>query len=572
MRFLHQQNPEAGNVYGHFNLLIENIGDSNKVDSPGQHDDHSLSSNVQKVVIIDKVPKGGMITTAANVKAFFERCKTQSLHQPKKLEANTAVQQVAMPMDTTKANIKLFFEKYSNKASPETLQPAGNTPEQAHIHEIHAEATTESIAEPPDLPPVPPPSQDTPSIEPQHVDEPPPFDQQHAQASIPSTPDSLDHEHQTNQNGSTTQQPAENTPEQAHITETHAEATTESIAEPQDLPTVLSPSQDPSGSSPLPDSSLCTLTSKSTESFPSEDATSDPAQDEKYQKLQAIVARIANFKRTRSDSESEDDKSSIDDLHLSEPEEHLATAANHVEQQNDKENTHPEMQAVEPKPTKQQNSDSTHEDDDDGDTVCVIRLARHDVKKVFQDLSTFHEVLMHWSNKKLIGKTVCISQWKTSEVVGRCEIQGQQKISSFSDLRNCQCFQDANRDVRNLWKHRLLKEEKQLYVWKIKGMEQFEKPKKVLGHEKERCFSTSLQKLTSFQYQPLPEMNLEATTEHFIQMLSEQDKHHLECTMKSLDNCFIRVGTTCSGTDIAVSVVKDTFKALSKHFGAAWRL
>jgi len=569
-------------------LLIENADDNNKVDSPGQHDDHSLPSNVKKIVIVDKVPKGGMITTAANVKAFFERCKTQPLHQPKKLEAKPAAQQVATPMDTTKANIKLFFEKHSNKASPETQQPAGNKLEQWHITETHAEATTESIDEPQGLPPVPPPSHDPPIAEPQHVVASAPSDQQHAQASIPSTSTSLEHEHQTNQNGSTTQQPAGNKHEQAHIPETHAEATTESIAEQQGLTPVPSPSHDPpstepqhvvvsapsdqqSGSSPLLDSSCCTLTSKSTDSFPSEDTTSDPAQNEKYQKLEAIVARIANFKATRSYSESDDDESSIDDSHPSEPEEHPESAVNDVEQQNDDEPVHFEMQAVAPKPTKQQNSDFTRDDDGDGDTVCVVRLAGHDVKKVFQDLSRFHDVLMHWSNKKLIGKNTYISQWKTTEVVGRCEIQGQKKISSFSDLRNCQCFQDANREVRELWKHRLLKEKKQLYVWKLKGMETFEKPKQVIGHEKERCFSTSLQKLTSFHQQPLPEMNLEATTEHFIQMLSEQDKHHLECTMKSLHNCSIRVGTTCSGTDIAVSVVKDTFKALSKHFGVAWR-
>jgi hypothetical protein len=40
--------------------------------------------------------------------------------------------------------------------------------------------------------------------------------------------------------------------------------------------------------------------------------------------------------------------------------------------------------------------------------------------------------------------------------------------------------------------------------------------------------------------------------------------------MKILDGCEIKVGTACSGTDIAVSVTKATFAALSEYFGVPY--
>ena len=64
----------------------------------------------------------------------------------------------------------------------------------------------------------------------------------------------------------------------------------------------------------------------------------------------------------------------------------------------------------------------------------------------------------------------------------------------------------------------------------------------------------------------IPELSLQSTAEYFVNKLSAADSRKLQSTMRSLNGKTIKVGSTCSGTDVIIPVVKWTFHTLSRMF------
>ena len=67
----------------------------------------------------------------------------------------------------------------------------------------------------------------------------------------------------------------------------------------------------------------------------------------------------------------------------------------------------------------------------------------------------------------------------------------------------------------------------------------------------------------------IPDLNLEMTARYFIQRMSNEDVCKLKATLKQWDGGILRIGTTCSGTDICVPVVQKTLKVLCELFDAS---
>ena len=63
-----------------------------------------------------------------------------------------------------------------------------------------------------------------------------------------------------------------------------------------------------------------------------------------------------------------------------------------------------------------------------------------------------------------------------------------------------------------------------------------------------------------------PEMSLRATAEYFVNKLNTADRKALSTTMNALDGKTIKVGSTCSGTDVIIPVMHWTFHTLSQMF------
>ena len=63
-------------------------------------------------------------------------------------------------------------------------------------------------------------------------------------------------------------------------------------------------------------------------------------------------------------------------------------------------------------------------------------------------------------------------------------------------------------------------------------------------------------------------MSFASTAKHFLERLSRPDTEKLRSTLQSLDGKCIRIGSTCSGTDVIVPVFLQTFKVLCEIFHA----
>ena len=111
------------------------------------------------------------------------------------------------------------------------------------------------------------------------------------------------------------------------------------------------------------------------------------------------------------------------------------------------------------------------------------------------------------------------------------------------------------------------KDKKLLYLWRLEAIKVFESP--MLARTwKGKTTLVRRSDMVTFSGN-IPEMSLQATTEFFVNRLSSNDKKKLAATLRSLNGKTIKIGTTCSGTDVVVPVMSRTFAALSRMFNVA---
>ena len=292
--------------------------------------------------------------------------------------------------------------------------------------------------------------------------------------------------------------------------------------------------------------------------------------DEHYGRLKLIIDRIKNYKPTGALSESETDgetENKSADLEKQETLKTLSQSNSFDDSSNshqaEKENTvegHTKVPELEP----------TH-NQSELEHITVLRLPGAECTRMCTtELNKPHEVVMFWSSKKVIGK-VYMAKAQTSVVVGIADVKNQQRISTFAELRRLDCFKDASSELKTLWKNRLLQEKKQLFVWEIACIQKFDKQLEMQGRNHAKHFQIEIKQLKSFdQGKALPGLDLKETAMYFVNRLSNDDLDRLENTMRQLHNKEIKVGTACSGTDIAVSMTKATVEALAEHFNVSW--
>lgn len=69
---------------------------------------------------------------------------------------------------------------------------------------------------------------------------------------------------------------------------------------------------------------------------------------------------------------------------------------------------------------------------------------------------------------------------------------------------------------------------------------------------------------------PPEEPSLYKTSAFFMKLLDRQDFKTLQNVAHTLDGYKIRLGTTCSGSDIGVIAIKSILKEMNKQFGVTW--
>lgn len=112
-------------------------------------------------------------------------------------------------------------------------------------------------------------------------------------------------------------------------------------------------------------------------------------------------------------------------------------------------------------------------------------------------------------------------------------------------------------------------ENKQLFQWEISEIQAFGSPMllKILRGRLGLVRGSDMHVFTG----DIPKMRLYSTAEYFINKLSKQDKALLNENLKALHGKCITIGTTCSGTDIIIPVLKWTFGTLGRIFGVSCR-
>ena len=305
--------------------------------------------------------------------------------------------------------------------------------------------------------------------------------------------------------------------------------------------------------------------------------------DVEYARVKSIVDRISNFQRSSGSnltSESEDEQAEANGSFEAEQVENNSISCDEAipEDEDTKSNGIAEDEETPIKNAELAPAVSSHDMDSaevettthDTDTmVSVLRLPGPECERILATLKSPHDVVMVWCSRKILGEVYLIKGME-SVVLGKASVEDQHRVSSFAELRKLRCFKDATPDLRTLWKNRVLHEEKQLYVWKIVGIELFDKPLYLHGCRFPKHCRIDLKNLKPAVDVELPGLDLQETALYFLNRLGEQDLQRLQDTMQHLDNCVIRVGTACSGTDIAVSVLKSTMAAFSKHFNVSW--
>lgn len=85
-----------------------------------------------------------------------------------------------------------------------------------------------------------------------------------------------------------------------------------------------------------------------------------------------------------------------------------------------------------------------------------------------------------------------------------------------------------------------------------------------------RSFWTNLEELPFHYAVLLPGPNLAETCKYFVRRLPEHELGVLKERLHKLDGQTISIGSTCSGSDICVCIMKSTMQKLSEMFGVTY--
>ena len=321
-----------------------------------------------------------------------------------------------------------------------------------------------------------------------------------------------------------------------------------------------------------------TVASAAVQSEPEAPVESVPEQEDfEFNRIAALVSRINQFKASSGsniDSESETDDGVDLDCHDSLEKEQTDQDSSAEDVSKTKETSIHESDTKNETKTPTEDSDQVQvqletSDAQSDNCIFVIRLGDSDCDIVLSDLGVERQVVLLWGNKKMVNCETHILKGRTgSAVVGIARVLAQHRILNFVDLRKLDCFKKASTELRTLWKNRMQNDGGRLFVWHIVGVTQFDSPMHLSGCRVPKYSKVELKRLKSCNQSTLPNLDLQETAMYFLNCLGTGDVGKLEQTMKHLDKCVVKVGTACSGTDIAVSVLKATLSAFAQHFQA----
>ena len=201
-----------------------------------------------------------------------------------------------------------------------------------------------------------------------------------------------------------------------------------------------------------------------------------------------------------------------------------------------------------------------------GTTSMVVRLQPDVVEQLLLPGPEPKEALFTWQVE--LGELhIVVASRGNNEIAARCELVRVDTLTTVFDLRQEAAFMNAPVALRKAWREVITRKKKPMFKWYLAGLEV---PHQRLVAPPGRSMSSKVP-LESLQCDDAttPQFSLRSTAHHFISRLSAEDRRLLAETAKFLNGKEIRAGTTCSGTDGCINVLRATVDVLNEEFQAS---
>ena len=200
--------------------------------------------------------------------------------------------------------------------------------------------------------------------------------------------------------------------------------------------------------------------------------------------------------------------------------------------------------------------------------VQVVRLPSNIVQKLFFCAATGEAAeIIQCQKVRSDVKEICIAEsGRGGHIVLKCQVQTR-AINSYAELRTCSDFTQASNARKKALRNRLMNKNQQAFVWTLSDLKRMQTPLQAPMGIRSRSFAVAISSLESCKDIPLPEMSLKSTASYMIDMLSSEDLDKLKNLAQHLDGVTIRAGSTCSGSDTCMNVLRHTISSINERFG-----
>lgn len=154
-------------------------------------------------------------------------------------------------------------------------------------------------------------------------------------------------------------------------------------------------------------------------------------------------------------------------------------------------------------------------------------------------------------------------------VVGIVRFENVYRAVGLLHVDSCEKFEDAVINSSAKVKQdlaRAAKRFKRPYLWNIKAVNVFDEQSQisfVSQKYKNRLFTMPKASLCHHALSPPANLNLKDTCSYFLNMCTPEQRRAISAQVQRLSDVSIRVGTTCSGSDIGITVLRQTISHLN---------
>ena len=210
-------------------------------------------------------------------------------------------------------------------------------------------------------------------------------------------------------------------------------------------------------------------------------------------------------------------------------------------------------------------------DDESGQKSFLVRLHQQALSFLL-DSSTgcSKNFLCTWRHKLQPNTKICLMEsGQQGKVVATALLSKICVIETFCHLRSCGEFRRASDLQKQTWRKRVLQDKKPIYQWVLDDITELTTPLQAPTF-RGRSIWIDMTLLSAFVELAVPSPDLRETCEYFVKKLTPAERQKSYQRLQALDGRTITVGSTCSGSDVCVCVMKSTFNKLCQLFNATW--